>query len=256
MWCPRERAVWNAESPDSEMELWPEIQTDENVFLYSDSRSKLMGSRFFTTRQTGFVNASELQSLIRCRAVTKMGIGDYHLRRLALGLPEGHGEAACDFLHQPIPLECNLELLEGVSFSKGCYLGQELTAKTHHTGVVRKRLVPVVLGSTVHAAKNRALALRHEPERASSIMLEYNKGERAEWKNGLKVGSTLTILDNGVDVGQVTSLADGLGMAKLRTDMVFSQGGDLGKALVPGDGGNTAVIPWKPNWFPGHEGAM
>jgi len=217
-----------------------------------------------------------------------MGIGDYHLRRLALGLPEGHGEAACDFLHQPIPLECNLELLEGVSFSKGCYLGQELTAKTHHTGVVRKRLVPVVLGSTVHAAKNRALALRHEPERASSIMLEYNKGERAEWKNGLKVGSTLTILDNGVDVGQVTSLADGLGMAKLRTDMVFSQGGgtltsgreialptrlripqrgrlnsspillhpDLGKALVPGDGGNTAVIPWKPNWFPGHEGAM
>ena len=30
-----------------------------------------------------------------------------------------------------------------VSFHKGCYLGQELTARTHHTGVVRKRVVPI-----------------------------------------------------------------------------------------------------------------
>ena len=33
-----------------------------------------------------------------------------------------------------------------VSFSKGCYIGQELTARTHHTGVVRKRVVPVTFG--------------------------------------------------------------------------------------------------------------
>ena len=30
-----------------------------------------------------------------------------------------------------------------MSFSKGCYVGQELTARTHHTGVVRKRVVPI-----------------------------------------------------------------------------------------------------------------
>ena len=33
-----------------------------------------------------------------------------------------------------------------VSFNKGCYLGQELTARTHHTGVVRKRVMPIALG--------------------------------------------------------------------------------------------------------------
>lgn len=44
-----------------------------------------------------------------------------------------------------IPLEYNIVLLNGVSFSKGCYLGQELIAKTHHTGVIRKRIVPIVL---------------------------------------------------------------------------------------------------------------
>ncbi|KAG0410195.1 hypothetical protein HPB47_012686 [Ixodes persulcatus] len=35
--------------------------------------------------------------------------------------------------------------MSGVSFHKGCYIGQELTARTHHTGVVQKRIMPVVL---------------------------------------------------------------------------------------------------------------
>ena len=33
--------------------------------------------------------------------------------------------------------------MHGVSFHKGCYLGQELTARTHHTGVIRKRIMPL-----------------------------------------------------------------------------------------------------------------
>lgn len=35
--------------------------------------------------------------------------------------------------------------MNGISFTKGCYIGQELTARTHHTGVIRKRLFPVQL---------------------------------------------------------------------------------------------------------------
>ncbi|XP_065674849.1 putative transferase CAF17 homolog, mitochondrial [Hydra vulgaris] len=44
-----------------------------------------------------------------------------------------------------IPLEHNLALLNGVSFTKGCYIGQELVARAHHTGVIRKRVVPLLL---------------------------------------------------------------------------------------------------------------
>ena len=41
------------------------------------------------------------------------------------------------------------DYLHGVSFHKGCYIGQELTARTHHTGVVRKRIVPLTLSEEV-----------------------------------------------------------------------------------------------------------
>lgn len=44
-----------------------------------------------------------------------------------------------------IPLEYNLDLLQGVTLDKGCYLGQELIARTHYQGLVRKRVVPVLL---------------------------------------------------------------------------------------------------------------
>lgn len=44
-----------------------------------------------------------------------------------------------------MPLEYNLDALHGVSYSKGCYVGQELIARTHNRGVVRKRLMPIAI---------------------------------------------------------------------------------------------------------------
>jgi transferase CAF17, mitochondrial len=42
-------------------------------------------------------------------------------------------------------LEYNLDGLNAISFAKGCYVGQELIARVHHRGVVRKRLMPVAV---------------------------------------------------------------------------------------------------------------
>lgn len=44
---------------------------------------------------------------------------------------------------EAVPLEYNLAALNAISFDKGCYVGQELIARTHHRGVIRKRIVPV-----------------------------------------------------------------------------------------------------------------
>jgi len=64
----------------------------------------------------------------------------YLNHRYRLGVAEGTQDIPPD---KCFPVEYNLDYLNGVSFHKGCYIGQELTARTHHTGVVRKRILPI-----------------------------------------------------------------------------------------------------------------
>jgi folate-binding protein YgfZ len=61
----------------------------------------------------------------------------YDAHRLSLGVAEGASELAGE-----LPLELNLDALGAISFTKGCYLGQELTSRTHFRGVIRKRAAP------------------------------------------------------------------------------------------------------------------
>ena len=66
----------------------------------------------------------------------------YTIRRYLHGIPEGQTELLREV---SLPLESNLDLMGGIDFRKGCYVGQELTIRTKHRGVVRKRILPVVL---------------------------------------------------------------------------------------------------------------
>lgn len=60
--------------------------------------------------------------------------------RLALGVTEGMAELGSD---RTLWLEANARELNGVSFTKGCYVGQENTARMHHRSKVNRRLVVV-----------------------------------------------------------------------------------------------------------------
>ena len=63
----------------------------------------------------------------------------YHARRLELGVPEG-----ADFGHEKIfALDAGLDELHAIDFEKGCYVGQELTARMKHRSTARKRLLAV-----------------------------------------------------------------------------------------------------------------
>ncbi len=66
--------------------------------------------------------------------------GAYDLHRLGLGLPDGTRDMEPE---KTILLEAGFDELNGVSWTKGCYMGQELTARTRYRGLVKRRLLPV-----------------------------------------------------------------------------------------------------------------
>jgi tRNA-modifying protein YgfZ len=89
---------------------------------YPDPRLKVLGARL--------IGQTEPNALVE----------EYDLHRLKLGVPEG----GIDMLpEKAILLESGLDELNAVSWTKGCYMGQELTARTKYRGLVRKRLFPV-----------------------------------------------------------------------------------------------------------------
>jgi folate-binding protein YgfZ len=74
--------------------------------------------------------------------VEEVDEGIYRIRRYLKGVPEGQAELIRE---SSLPQESNIDFMGGIDYRKGCYIGQELTIRTHHTGVVRKRILPVML---------------------------------------------------------------------------------------------------------------
>lgn len=75
------------------------------------------------------------------------GPHQYHETRLQLGVPE-----AGDFGFEKIfALDAGLEELHAVSFTKGCYVGQELTSRMKHRATARKRILSVTADAPLPA---------------------------------------------------------------------------------------------------------
>ncbi|CAG8657209.1 7589_t:CDS:2, partial [Ambispora leptoticha] len=73
---------------------------------------------------------------------TELPSEEYVIRRILHGVPEGID----DFVpEKALPLQSNFDYMGGIDFRKGCYIGQELTFRTYHTGVTRRRILPIQL---------------------------------------------------------------------------------------------------------------
>ncbi|KAG8881405.1 hypothetical protein FRB97_009600 [Tulasnella sp. 331] len=96
---------------------------------------------------------------------------DYTLHRIKLGVPEGKDDMPPQ---DSFPMDANMDLMGGVDFRKGCYVGQELTVRTYHTGVVRKRTVPVqLIRDTLRATLNSGKTLDVTYRKNQLIQLAY-----------------------------------------------------------------------------------
>jgi tRNA-modifying protein YgfZ len=108
----------------------------------------------------------------------------YDRHRLALGIPDGSRDLVPE---KSILLEAGFDELNGVDWQKGCYVGQELTARTKYRGLIKKRLFPVRIDGPSPPP-----------------------------------GTMVTV--DGKDAGELRSSRDGLGIAVLRLDAVAAKG--------------------------------
>ena len=79
---------------------------------------------------------------------TNATAADWDLHRLRLGLPDGSADMDAE---KSVLLEAGFDELAGVAWDKGCYMGQELTARTKYRGLVKRRLVPVTVDGPLPA---------------------------------------------------------------------------------------------------------
>jgi len=67
---------------------------------------------------------------------------DYDRMRLALGVPDGSRDLAVE---KALLVESGFDELNGIDWQKGCFIGQEITARMKYRGLAKKRLVPVAV---------------------------------------------------------------------------------------------------------------
>lgn len=86
--------------------------------------------------------------------VRRVNASDYETFRLSLGIADT-AEIAGETCY---PLEANFVALNGVDFKKGCYIGQELTARMKLKGGLRKRILPVHGAGDLPAVETQVMA--------------------------------------------------------------------------------------------------
>jgi tRNA-modifying protein YgfZ len=105
----------------------------------------------------------------------------YDAMRLALGVPDAARDAPDDY-----PIEANFDLLNGIDFQKGCFVGQETTSRMKRRGTIKSRMLPIAFegpapafGAEVLAGSLRAGEVRSGAQGLAMALLRLDRIEGA-----------------------------------------------------------------------------
>ncbi|MCE9507559.1 MAG: folate-binding protein [Alphaproteobacteria bacterium] len=120
------RAKVTIEDEHGKFHVYAATERPEKIPAFQDPRLSELGYRFYLPAGQKYPNALPAEA--------------YRDRRIGLGVPEG----SIDMKPETDTIaNVNLDYLHAVSWNKGCYVGQEITAMTENRGVVKKRIVLV-----------------------------------------------------------------------------------------------------------------
>ena len=109
---------------------------------FPDPRNPALGWRAIVSRETAAALASANDAA-------------YDVLRLSLGVPDGSRDLVPE---KSLLMESGFDALNGIDWNKGCYIGQELTARMKYRALVKKQLVPVSVSGTLPAPGTAIMA--------------------------------------------------------------------------------------------------
>ena len=104
---------------------------NENQLVFEDSRRSELGLHIVCKKHTINLEGQSWEGIDLAR---------WESIRIANMVPSGEIDLIPS---RTLMLEANLDLFQAVDFKKGCYIGQEVTARTKYRGLVKKKIVPV-----------------------------------------------------------------------------------------------------------------
>ena len=153
--------------------------------VFTDPRHPALGARAVLPR-------GELENQMRGTGLAPASWAEYDRLRIALGVPDGSRDLE---IERALPMENGFDRFNGIDWQKGCYIGQELTARMKYRALVKKGLVAVAIDGPA-------------PEPGTPVLID------------------------GAEAGMLRSSRDGLGLALLRLDVAE---GSSERVLVAGE---------------------
>ena len=166
----------------------------------------------------------------------------YTMHRYLLGISEGAVDMPPD---SRLPQEFNLDIMNGIDYRKGCYIGQELVVRTHHRGVVRKRVVPIALKGMVRHTYDEV-----EGKDGATAPKVLGDNSLAGKKLYLSSSPSLDAEKKVREDGRIISHSNGLGLALVRLDKFDGSLGKLEYRLGNDLDHDLLIEASWPKWWP------
>lgn len=188
--------LWNSAEPDMAAGLDGAGKTEilGGGVMFADPRHPAAGGRAILPRETA-------REVLEAAGMTEGDEAEWDRRRIRLGLPDSSRDLLVD---KSVLLENGFDELAGVDWKKGCYVGQEVTARTKYRGLVKKRLLPVSFAEAPSGPLETGTALRFQ-DKAAGELRSLNGTEglalmRLEAVEALKAGDGGGLVCEGIPV--------------------------------------------------------
>ena len=142
------RSRVTVEDRSAALEVAVAFGSDAARALGIDGATSFVDPRLATLGVRVIAPSGSAARLLQSRGFSAAPLDSYDALRLALGVPDGSRDLPVE---KALLLESGFDELNGVDWQKGCYMGQELTARTKYRGLVKKRLFPVRIDGALPA---------------------------------------------------------------------------------------------------------